>query len=266
MPRKQCKDPRLTFLNELGFNVIKLPRGGIAPLDVLGADKDSIERLGTLSQIWSSDAELPPTKPSQTAVQINGAKTKSLKLSVGLSILSSILEGMGAALPQLKFAYRRARKVEFSFSNVRTSAVDPFAAGRFLTSGDLDTDNPFVARYFQDETTRAFLMTEVLESDTIKVTALDDRERGLELDVPSIQNAVGAKVSVETAGSSNTEISYKGAEFLAFGFKVFGIAFVDGDWEVEGVPASGELAFQPEALRPTVFSGSLLSVGDVKIV
>ncbi len=264
MPKKKCKDPKLTYLNDLGFNVIKLPRSGISPLDVLGRDGESIERLGSLPQIWSSEEDLPETRPSQTAAQINGEKTKSMKLSVGLSILSNILKGMGAAVPQLKFAYRRARKVEFSFSNVRTSAVDPFEAGKFLTSGDLDTDNPFVSRYFEDEGTEAFIITEVLESDTITVTALDEKERGIEVDVPAIEGVVGANVSVGTGGASNTAISYQGAAFLAFGFKTFGIAFVDGDWEVEGVPASGNIAFDPEALKPAVFAGTFLSVGDAR--
>jgi hypothetical protein len=34
-----CKDPSLTFLNQFGYNVIKLPRTGIEPMHVVGRDE-----------------------------------------------------------------------------------------------------------------------------------------------------------------------------------------------------------------------------------
>ncbi len=56
-----CSDPRLTYLNSYGYNVIKLPRAGIEPLQVLGRDKDSLEDLGELSTIWKSQSPIPST-------------------------------------------------------------------------------------------------------------------------------------------------------------------------------------------------------------
>src|ERR1700722_5255378 len=32
------KDPSVTYLNKLGYNVVKLPRTGIEPMDVIGRD------------------------------------------------------------------------------------------------------------------------------------------------------------------------------------------------------------------------------------
>ena len=46
-----CIDPRLTYLNSKGYNVILLPREGIEPLDVLGRDNGGVNRLGTIGQI-----------------------------------------------------------------------------------------------------------------------------------------------------------------------------------------------------------------------
>ena len=37
MPKK--KDPSVTFLNKFGYNVVKLPRVGIEPLDLIGMDE-----------------------------------------------------------------------------------------------------------------------------------------------------------------------------------------------------------------------------------
>ena len=50
----RCKDPALNYLNREGYNVVKLPRAGLEPMDVLGRDGRSLERLGKLQRIWTS--------------------------------------------------------------------------------------------------------------------------------------------------------------------------------------------------------------------
>src|SRR5690349_21266693 len=103
-----CKDPSLTFLNSSGYNVVRLPRVGIEPLDILGKDK-SVERLGRIDQLWTSTQSLPDLKGPNDASTINGQKTSEMKLSIGLKILSSALGAMGAAVPDLSLAYTNAK-------------------------------------------------------------------------------------------------------------------------------------------------------------
>lgn len=52
-----CKDPRLTYLNDFGYNVVRLPRRGIVPLGVIGKDDGSQNWLGTLDQIYGLSAQ-----------------------------------------------------------------------------------------------------------------------------------------------------------------------------------------------------------------
>ncbi len=244
-----CKDPALTYLNRLGYNVVRLPRAGIAPMDVLGREDGRVERLGDLDQIWSSTLPMPQPKPAEPASSINGKQTEDLKLSIGMRILEGILAGMGAAVPQLKFAYQHARSVQFTFAQVHLISVDPFNLGRYLAAGDLDSRNPFVAHYFDDEGCEAFVITEVLRSDTFTLIAKDEKGAEAGVDVPVIQRAVGAKVSVSYSGSRTTELVYKGQEPLAFGFKAFGIDYVDGSWRVRGMkPGQGMAYAIPDAL------------------
>ena len=49
-----CEDKAITYLNKFGYNVIKLPRAGIEPLDVLGRDR-VVQPLGTAAQFWGDD-------------------------------------------------------------------------------------------------------------------------------------------------------------------------------------------------------------------
>jgi hypothetical protein len=248
-----CKDPALTFLNGLGYNVVRLPRAGVEPLDILGKDT-TIERLGRVDQMWTSDQPLPPITGPRDATSVAGQKTSEMKLSVGLKLLSATLGAMGAAVPEVSMAFSKARKVVFTFTDVKTFSAEPLEVGQYLSAGDLATSNPFVRRYFDDEETSAFIITEVLKSTSITVTATNDRGVEVGVDVPAIVQAVGAKVAVTSTSSTNATLTFTGTELLTFGFKCFGIAFVDGEWNVISAAPSADLAF---SVTPGVAAGTV---------
>jgi len=258
-----CKDPSLTYLNGLGYNVVRLPRVGIEPLDILGKDDKSVERLGQVNQMWTSPQPLPPVKGPQAATGVTGQKTSELKLSIGLKILSAALGAMGAAVPDVSFGYSKAKKVSFTFTDVQVYLVDPLVVGNYLAAGDLSSGNPFVRRYFEDDDTSAFILTEVLKSKSITVTALDDSNSEVAVDFPAIQQVVGAKVAVTSKSATNTTLTYAGTDELSFGFRCFGIAYVDGAWRVHGTKPSGGVAFAlPAGGAP---ASALLGEGRIAI-
>lgn len=166
-----CRDPALSFLNDQGYNVVRLPRSGIEPLNVLGRDERRLERLGTLPQIWVTSAERPTVSGPRPAAEINGKKTGDLKRSIGLKLLSDVLGALGAGEPNLNFAYRKARSIQISFVETEAVSIDPFSIGAYLAYGDLDTQNPFVNRYFEDDDTDVYIIFEILKSSKLNVTA-----------------------------------------------------------------------------------------------
>src|SRR5262245_5140480 len=203
-----CKDPALTFLNKFGYNVVKLPRTGIEPLLVLGRDK-SLNPIGDLSTVWKAPAPPPAPGAPQAAASIEGQKSEKLDLSIGLKLLANALAAFGATTPSVDFAYKQARKVQFTLANVKSVAIEPFTVGEYLATGDLNLNNPFVARYFEDDDTNAYIITEVLKSDTVTITATDSSDTGVKLDVPAISGVVGANVKVSSGGESTGTLSYK---------------------------------------------------------
>ena len=246
-----CTDKSLTYLNGEGYNVIRLPRKGILPLDVLGRDGGSLEKLGQLGEIWSSQQPVPPVGQPQPATEVNGQKTSELSPSMGLKVLGGILGALGAKIPELSAAYSAADSLEFEFRNVMSRSVAPLAIGNFLSVGDIQIKNPVVEHYFSDNDTEAFVITETLELSEIAVTAKDSNGANIQVSVPSIQNALGVDVSVAGKGADNSSVVYKGSEPVTFGFKAFAIAF-DGRWRVHGVKAGEDLAFTVgEAKVPT---------------
>jgi len=237
-----CKDPSITFLNRFGYNVIKLPRKGIEPMDLIGKDK-STEWLGPIASVWKTTSAPPKPGDPQPSVDVQGQQSEKLDLSIGLKVLENALKAFGASVPSLNFAYNKARKVQFTFTSVTSTSVAPLEAGNFLASGDLNTNNPVVSHYFLEDHADAFLIFDVLKSNSISVTATDDHGGEVKVDVPQIQSVLGANVGVTASGASQATLTYSGKEPVSFGFRVFSINFVNGEWALAGAQASGGLAF-----------------------
>lgn len=241
-----CRDKALTILAKYGYNVIRLPRTGIEPLDVIGRDRGSVERLGRLPAIWESAAAEPPPVTAEVATEIKSLATAFLRASVGLRLLEDILAGLGAAVPRVDFAYARKSSLQFTFANIEVAKVDPFDVGRFLGKGDLATSNPWVSRYFFDDDTNAYVITEVLKSDTVTVVATVDNEVGAAVDIEALQKVVGAQVEVRVGAGMQSEVTYRGRRHLSFAFKAFEIAFDfdlkgAGEWRIRGTKPDGKV-------------------------
>ncbi|MBL0157128.1 MAG: hypothetical protein IPP47_08510 [Bryobacterales bacterium] len=237
-----CTDPSVTYLNKFGYNVVRLPRKGISPMDVLGR-RDSVERLGRLSAVWKTTAPEPQLSVPQPVADVEGRRSQDLELSIGLKVLENALRGLGAAVPSVDSAFQQARKVQFTYTNITSVSVAPLDAGNYLASGDLNVANPVVSQYFLDDDAHAFLIVDVLRSDSICVTAKAASGIAVDVDVPAIQGIVGAEVGVKHGGANSSTIIFQGPEPITFGFKAFVIAFVDGHWTLKGTKASGDMAF-----------------------
>jgi hypothetical protein len=255
------KDPSMTYLNKLGYNVVRLPRTGIEPMDVIGRD-ETMQWLGSIDTIWTSAIPKPQPGPPKPASAVNGQRSDALDLSVGLGILSNTLAAFGASAPSLDVAYKSAHSVQFSYSNVTIVSVAPFVAGSYLAKGDLQSDNPAVRNYFLSGKATAYLIVEVLKSNSITVTATDSHGVAVGVDLPAIEGIVDAKIGVKPSNAANSTVTFTGPEAVTFGFAVQQIARVGDAWTLHGAAPSGDIAFavpgiggeqMAEAPTPTIF-------------
>ena len=235
------KDPSITFLNKFGYNVIRLPRTGIEPLDVIGRD-NGMQWLGPLRKVWTSASPEPVPGPPHPAAAVNGQRTDELELSLGLSVLGNTLAAFGVSAPSLDLAYKNARAVQFTYTNVTSTSVSPFDAGDYLASGTLRTDNPVVKNYFGGDKS-AYLILDVLKADSITVTATDSRGGKVDVDLPHIEAVVDAKIGIKPSTSSNSTVTFTGPVPIAFGFAVQRIARKENSWVLTGEEARGDLSF-----------------------
>jgi hypothetical protein len=240
-----CKDPTTQELNKRGYNLVKLPRVGIEPMDVLGREDKSLEKLGSITEIWTSRAVVPvPGSPTAVA-GIEGSRSSDLDVSIGLKLLSDALAGLGGgiSLPALNVAFKSAKKVQFKFVNVESTSITPFSLGKFLANGTLDVGNPFVSHFFGNDETEDYIVVDVLKSDSISVTGKTDKGAEVGADIGALSGALGAKVSVKAGSSETSEITFTGAVKATFAFKVFQVMFENGKWIPKGVGASEDLSF-----------------------
>ncbi len=257
------KDPSITYLNKFGYNVVKLPRVGIEPMDVVGKD-ETTQWLGPLRKAWQSAAPEPQLSGPNPATHIEGQQTDKLDLQFGIHILANALSAFGASMPSLDFAYQRARSIAFSFSNVTSTSVAPFDAGNYLAKGTLKTDNPVVEHYFRSPEAEAYLLVDVLKSDTITVTATDEHGFGVDLDIPAIQNVLGAKVGVKPSATSKGTVSYTGPQEVSFAFVANAIEFDGTKWSMHGITPDGDHAFGLQG--DSTSAGAALAVAEPEAV
>ena len=120
-----------------------------------------------------------------------------------MKLLSNVLPGLGGgiSLPSLNAAFKRSKKVQFEFVNVESTSVTPFALGKFLASGSLDTSNPFVTHYFGNDETQEYIIFDVLKSDTITVTSKSESGAAVDADIGALSGALSANVKANAGVS-----------------------------------------------------------------
>lgn len=237
----KCGDKSVQALNSRGYNVVKLPRAGIEPMDMLGKDHQATEWLGPLADVWKTTAALP-TVTINPSMEISGQQTNSLDLAVGLKMLGNVLAAFGASTPSLDLGYKNARSLQFTYGQVTTTSVRPLQAGNYLAAGTLNSANPLVKHYMLEDESEAYLIFDVLKSNEISVIAADEHGAEVKVDLGVIQGLVGAKVGLAAAGSGGNKLTYTGTAPVTFAFRAFEISFDQGVWQLQGAGA-GDLSF-----------------------
>jgi hypothetical protein len=257
-----CSDPALTQLKDQGYNVIRLPRVGTGPLDVLAGNSAQLEYLGALHKVWASSKKEPvPYEPRVTG-NIAGGKTQAIKASLGLSILNDLLAGFGVSSPKVKSAFSRTRTLTFRYDQPKQWGIEPFEIGDYLTHGDLNQDNPVLDKHLRDS--RLYLITEVLLSNSLTVVAEAKTSGDMAVDAGVLKDAVQAKLEVNVEQGENVSITFEGKQDVAFGFKAFELSFSDGKWTIGDFADPGSISFdpdQPAGPPPVLFGEPMLQLG-----
>lgn len=223
-----CRDKFTRHMNDLGYNVVRHPREGIRPLDLIGKQKNSVRHLGRIDKlVRTPHGALPAIITDEQAADINGSSTASMRLAIGARLLSGVLAAQGGN-PHVTAKYHSAKKLRFSFTNVLIDRVLPLDVSDLLRNGDVDEDDKILEQYVAGNGS-LFVITRVAKSNRLTVSTETATGGALALDVPAIQGVVSGDIDVSADATSASTISYTGKKQLVFGFECFEIGVENGD-------------------------------------
>lgn len=241
-----CKDRSVNYLKTLGLNTIRHPEENIKPLMLLGEYNGERGIIGTLDQLVEDATAAIPQITSSIAANINGERTSKLPISLGISILGNIIGALGGNLG-IKAAYENARKIQFAFKNVVRERANIVNVGDYIQSGEVKWEHIILQKYLFGKG-NLYVLTEVVRSDEVGVTAYTKDKSSLAVEVPVIKEIVGGNISVGHEAESMTEVAYKGNKKLAFGFLAIELSAGergdDGDFDLVFKPVKAGTIFK----------------------
>lgn len=215
-----CNEKKLTgLLKQKGHNAVLHPREGIAPLTLLAKSGKFLKEVGTLSDLIISDRSYPAVVKDQVAAGLTGERSSELDLDAGLDFLSNIFSGFGLPIDKLslKPAFKKTKKIVFSFANVKEDKVIEIALDKYISAGKADTDaKVFKKKLYKND---LYIITSVFKSDNFSVESFSESDHSVEVDLPKIEGLFSADLDVNYKGESKSATSYKGQKELVFAFR-----------------------------------------------
>ena len=119
-----------------------------------------------------------------------------------------------------------AARSGFQYGAVMEDAVDVLALEKFVKAGRVSPQIPSgtLEKLLDDE---VYVVTSVLKTKKIVVTAQGESGAAVSLDVPVIQQAVGGNLKVNMASNQESRVTFEGAVPVAFAFQAVQLVFDD---------------------------------------
>jgi hypothetical protein len=241
-----CSDASVTYLRDLGYNVVRHPRANVNPLDLIGKQNGEFASLGGLNRLLSEAlGPLPEVTRNEPAANVNGRRSSKLSLGIGADILGSVLGAMGGKLG-VDVSYTDAQTMQFEYADVLSDSVVALDVGAYLRGRDVDAGNPVLREYVLGHGD-LFLVTRTVKARKFSVSYERKNGVGAKVDAAALGDLTGAKVEVAPDAARSWVVTYSGSDFLVFGFQCFRVGVVDGALSVEIVSAGDARLAAPHA-------------------
>jgi len=221
-------DQSITFLRQYGYSVFRYPRASAQPLEVMHRDGKDLSRLGTLPQLISIGAQPLPAiaRDEAPGIDIDGTETSKVNVAIGVNILGAFIGALGGGNLGLAVGFKKARTVTFRYAGVMEDRVDVLALESCINAGQVLASLPpgTIDKLIDDE---VYVVTSVLKTRSIIVSAQGEAGNSVELDVPVIKGTVGGSVKTEFEGAVSSSVRFEGDVPVAFGLQAVQLVFDD---------------------------------------
>jgi hypothetical protein len=226
-----CRDKSITFLKSFGYNVIRLPKADIAPLQIFIEKKGILQPLGNLASVLKpgEGAVIPPIKRDVTVATFNGRKTGDLSLGLGLNILGNIIGAMGGSKLGLEAGYSKAKTIVFSYGDVLEDSIEITELDKYLANSDVDPSSRYVGELL--EANEIFVLTSTIKTNKVTVEGKGKNSTEAKVDVPVIKEIVGGNIEIKSNNEADSSVTFAGNIPLVFGFKAVRLFYEDGEYK-----------------------------------
>ena len=218
-------DPALMYLKDLGYLPVRLPRTDVVPLQLVARSGKDLDPLGHLADVMMPGSiPLPAVlNDIQAAGGISGQRSARIKLSIGLTILGNIVQALTGKDLDFSAAYGRARTLRFEFTGVSVAKIDVVRLDQFLNRAGINPDCKHVEEMMIDD--EVGVITATVSSRKFLVSAQDEADADVEVNVPVVQAVAGGNLKVEAAGAHQFGVSYEGVAPVIFGVQAVRLFF-----------------------------------------
>jgi hypothetical protein len=203
-------------------NVVRAPRTGIAPLDVVAVGaRRRVEPRGRLAALLTGDVPDLPRPTSGEVADLRGQRSTSLDLSVGVELTATFLAALGLPVPGTNVAatlWEGARKVSFEVRDVIERRIDIARLGTALT-GCRIARNAATEVFFAEPKAQMLVITRTLSSAGFAVQATGRRGQSAKVAVDGLAEIFG-EVTADARWSVEGEstIAFRGRTPATFAF------------------------------------------------
>lgn len=230
-----------SFLPDRDYLPLAMPTTAMDVLWVLTRQGGVLRRFGRLPDVLASEETLPEDLVSEDAVvaSARGAGNRTVKAGLSVGIANALVAALGAKA-EADLSATGARSVEFAYVDVSADDVNLIRLDGWLHGADLASPTTRIAELLVAE--KLYLVVGVLRAKGLLVKMSNQTGAGVTLDIPALQEIVGASVSVTAAGERSSEVVFRGADPLVIAAKVAQLkAEPQGFWVNERLLTDGEI-------------------------
>jgi hypothetical protein len=244
-----------SFLPDRDYLPVAMPTTDVKVLQVLTRQRGALRRYSDLARVLvaADGAEDPLVRADEPVVDAEGASRRAAKIGIGLGIVSGIVKALGGDA-SIELSASAAHSVEYGYDDVVADRVDLASLDSWLAQADFRPGLRNIADLLAAED--VYVIVAALKARSLSVRVLDSHQNEVAVDVPAIQAAVGAKVSVAAGGERGHHLTFRGKIALTVAAKAAQLKFdEDGFWvnerlaadaEIRGIPEGASYLYAPE--------------------
>jgi hypothetical protein len=246
------EDPFIrAVIDKYNANVVRAPRRGIDPMDILAKDHgDRVQLRGELAPyVTDSESLVLPKIKDDPVSDLSGVVASTADASLGAEITSKFIEQFvkipvsGAELTAN--IWEGATGFSFQVRDVRQKYFELGELGNALRGRRVDRSQPAADIFFPPESSvdsfvsapqppQMYIITRTLTSPHVTIKAVGEHGLGLEAKVDAIEGLLGsANAKIGWKRESEGGVSFRGARAVTFAFAAVPFALApDGSFQL----------------------------------